>query len=382
MNILTLFALIFICSGQALASGISPSYSTLLKKSYRLQWDSRYFQSDSAINFAGVEEPFPLQKKFIRWDNDIGLSYGLNERLEPSVGIRYRFNNAPEEGIHRNGVESFWFRFKYRIPLSPRFQLTADTRFGQTVHSKDTPRTTLLLGDPGNESEWGAHLTWFASPTLSLSLYGAYRKPPNQLSDEVPYSVKLLWQKNNRGLSLGIDGLASLNTDPYVSESARDKLYFTGGSRHDNSFNRQWLRPQATLYYALSPHWTIHLQAANTVYVRSGDKGMQFGLGLSWTSKGITPSEKKINRFKEYFITANVTKVSKRQRFVQIDQGLGADIYKGMKFDIYTSGFSKESSLLASGIVWQVESNKSIIRLTKRYNKNKKIQPGSIARGY
>ena len=210
----------------------------------------------------------------------------------------------------------------------------------------------------------------------------AYRKPPNQLSEEIPYTAELLWKKNNRGLGLGIDGLLSLNTDPYVSESARNKLYFTGGSQHDNSFNREWLRPRATLHYAFSPHWKIHLQAANTLYVRSGDKGIQLSLGLSWTSKGITPREKKLSRFKEYFITANVTKVSKRERFIQIDRGLDADIYKGMKFDIYSSGFSNDNRLLASGIVWQVESSKSVIRLAERYSKNKKIEPGSIARGY
>ena len=365
-----------------MGEGISALSSNLLKKSYRIQWKSRYFQSESATNFHGTEETFPSQKNFIRWDNDIELSYGLNENSETGLGLRYRFNNAPYEGIHRNGLESFWFHFKYHIPLSSRLQLSAETRFAQSAYSKETPRNTLLLGDPGNESEWGAHLTWFTTRALSLSLYTGYRKPPNQLSEEIHYIMTLLWKKNNRGLNLGIDGIASLNTDPYVSESARDKIYFTGGSRHYNSFNRQWIRPYVSFHYAFKPRWKIHLQASHTMYVRSGDKGLQMGVGLSWTSQGITPAEKKINRFKEYFITANVTKISKKQHFIQIDQGLNADIYKGMKFDIYKAGFSNDNSLLASGIVWQVESGKSIIRLFERYNKDKKIQPGAVARGY
>ena len=98
MNAFALFALTFLWPMCAIAESIPMPSSTLLKKSYRIQWDSHYFQSDSTVNFEGIEEIFPMQQKFIRWDNDIALSYGLNERFEPSIGIRYRFKQCPPRG--------------------------------------------------------------------------------------------------------------------------------------------------------------------------------------------------------------------------------------------------------------------------------------------
>ena len=354
--------------------------STLLQKSYKIQWNTRYFQSHSTVDSKGIERIHPPGTYFNRWDNDIRLSYGLNERLEPEIGLRHRFNNSDNVLSSSHGMESFWFQVKYRIPFSSRFQLTAYTRFRQTIYSKNNNGNNMVLGDPGNESEWGGYLTWLASPKISASLYLGYRRPSNQLSEEIHYLLELLWQKKTYGLSLGIDGTASLETDPYPSESGRPQ-YVTGNTNLYNSFNRQWLKPHLALHYAFSPRWKIDLKGSQAIQVLSGDTGLEIGLRLSLISQGITLTQKKIRTFKEYSIEANVTDVSKKKFFVQIDQGLNADISKGMKFDIYEEGFAHDNKILASGIVWKVLSKKSIIRIFKRYT-DKKIQPGAVARGY
>ena len=179
---------------------------------------------------------------------------------------------------------------------------------------------------------------------------------------------------------MGVDGIFSLQTDPYLTESVRPKVP-TGGTKLYNSFNREWVKPYATLHYSLTPHWKISLGASQAIRVLSGDKGTEIFLSLSRTSKGITSTQKKITAFKEYSIEANVIKVSKKQHFVQIDQGLTADISKGMKFDIYKVGLMSDNTLLASGVAWEVGVNKSVIRIFKRYT-DKKIEKGSVARGH
>ena len=377
MKIFFLLSFLFF-QAEAVAQTLPTRSSTLLKKSYRMELKSRYFQSHSTVSSEGAERLWPKGKYFTRWDNDIGLSYGFNDRLESSIGMRYRYNHSGNTLLSSQGIESIWFQAKYRIPLSHRFQLTADTRFQQTVYSEKNG--DIILGDPGQESEWGIHLTWLVNKKNSWSLYTGYRRPPNQLSEEIHYLLEYLWQKKGLGLGVGLDGVVSLQTDPYITESARPKSS-TGGTRHYNSFNQEWMRPYVSLHYVLSPHWRIHFEASQVVRALSGDKGTVLGLKVSRTSKGVTATQKKIEKFKEYNIEANVTKVSKKQHFVQIDRGMDADILKGMKFDIYQVGLMKENELLASGVAWEIASNKSVIRIFKRYS-DKKIKPGTIARGY
>ena len=280
-------------------------------------------------------------------------------------------------------MESIWFQVKYRIPLSSRFHLTPTARFRQTLYSENDTNHDIVLGDPGNEYEWGGNLTWFANSKTSLSIHLGHRQPPDQLSQEIYYLLELFWQKRNRGLSLGVDGIISLQMDPYIMESSRKsaKKKLTGGTYLYNSFNRQSFKPYAALHYRLSPRWTVSLGASQNMQVLSGDRGLEISLNLSRSSKGISHTKKKIGKFKEYFIESNVTQVSKKQLFIRINQGLTADISKGMKFDIYQMGFTGDNTLIASGIAWKVGLNKSIIRIFKRYT-DKKIQRGMVARGY
>ena len=110
-----LFLLFFLWPGITLSRPLP----TLLKKSYRIQWDSRYFRSTSIVDSQGVEQVFPSGQNFTRWDNDIGFAYGLNDRLESAIGARYRLNNSAGTLLSSQGIESIWFQIKYRIPFSP-----------------------------------------------------------------------------------------------------------------------------------------------------------------------------------------------------------------------------------------------------------------------
>ena len=89
----------------------------------------------------------------------------------------------------------------------------------------------------------------------------------------------------------------------------------------------------------------------------------------------------KIDAFKEYHVDGSVLKVSARGNFLRIDQGLSTDVEKGMKFDIYQTDYFGGNELVASGIVYQVGADWSVIKLLKKY-KEITILPGFAARGY
>jgi len=89
----------------------------------------------------------------------------------------------------------------------------------------------------------------------------------------------------------------------------------------------------------------------------------------------------KVESFKEYHIDGSVLKVSARGNFIKIDQGLSTDVEKGAKFDIYQTDYFGGNLLVASGVVFEVGSDWSVIKLTKKY-KDIEIKPGFAARGH
>jgi hypothetical protein len=66
---------------------------------------------------------------------------------------------------------------------------------------------------------------------------------------------------------------------------------------------------------------------------------------------------------------------------VRIDQGLSTDVEKGTKFDIYQTDYFGGNVLVASGYIFEVGSDWSVIKITKKYNEIE-IKPGFAARGY
>ena len=371
---------------------ISPWATTLNRSGYQFKLTSDYFLSSSKVDSKGKETVFN-GPSFSRWDHSATFVYGANSRLELQGGIRSRILESkiiPDDlreqvtGFSASGMESLWGGFRYNIPMTRRTLLTINTQVRKTLFSNDTelPETaeTIILGDPGNEIEIGAGISYLSSRVASYSAYAGYRAPGNDLSREIHYLLEALWRKNNWGFILGSDGVFSLKNDPYTEVGERP-FQKTGGTNLFNSLNREWLKPYISIRHAYSNNKIFHFKVAQTAHAVSSDKGMEFGFGITWGSQGITRGQQKIRTFKEYLAETTITKVSSKGNFVRIDAGLYSNIKKGMKFDIYQTNFSGDNKLMASGIAYKVGTNTSILLIKKLY-RGKRVKKGFIARGY
>jgi hypothetical protein len=125
----------------------------------------------------------------------------------------------------------------------------------------------------------------------------------------------------------------------------------------------------------------VGFQGASVIKGTSTDKGNSLMFSMGWSSEGVSPESIKVNSFKEYQIDGSVLKVSARGNFLRIDQGLSTDVEKGMKFDIYQTDYFGGNELVASGVVYQIGSDWSVVKITKKFLELE-IKPGFSARGY
>lgn len=349
------------------------------------------FKTTSHLDENGKRIPLDDLAGFARVDVDGTIKYGVKDNLELRLGGRYRSNNVvrvgSREAISSAGMERFTVGLKWDFCSKGRLRCAADFAYGQTLYSNKeynsfgaVPRDELVLGDDGSETEVGVHLAYLRNNVNALSVYAGLRMPPNKLSKEIPYSASTLWKNKKWGLEVGVDGVQSLEEESLDNTSNRP-VEATSGTLLYNSINRSWMNAFASVYYSLTTQWRLGTKASNVLGGTYTDGGYEVGVSLMWSSKGVSEKDKKIKKFKEYIVTADITKVSSKGLFVRIDAGLSSDIEKGMKFDIYKKDFSGNNLLVATGVAYEVGSNNSVIKIVKRY-RGVKVKKGFVAMGY
>ena len=80
---------------------------------------------------------------------------------------------------------------------------------------------------------------------LEASLH--YHLPPDHLSDELLYDVHYLFKGAMASLMLGIDGVISLENDPFGGTAALRPEMSTGVTSQFNAINRSWMRRKLNL---------------------------------------------------------------------------------------------------------------------------------------
>ena len=241
------------------------------------------------------------------------------------------------------------------------------------------PDDTLVLGDSGSEYGADLYMTYLQSPWKLDGKIG-YSSPANFLSSEINYKLEIMHSFSKLALFGGVEGIYSLKQDEFSEEPGKKAVQKTGGTKLFNSINREYVAPYIGANYSFDK-FIIGLQGKTILSGISTDKGNAISLSIGWNSDGITPESVKIGSFKEYQIDGSVLKVSAKKNFVRIDQGISTDVEKGMKFDIYQTDYFGGNVLVASGVVYQVGPDWSVIKLLKKY-KAVEIKPGFAARGY
>ncbi len=383
--LILIFSFSFIFFSEQVYPATRGDADLLNEKAYCLQFQISQFYSTSSFSENGVEVPFSGDQGFSVIDSDFKLSYGIEKNLESTLFFKAR-NVKVNDGTtaaSNTGPESVGISAKYQFgPIGNiKYALGVHylkTLYTNTVYANENlvPKNSVILGDDGTEYGVGFFSTYLNHP---WKLNGAlvYVSPPNDLSSEISYKAEILYQLKTFSFFAGIDGIYSLQRDQAIV-----KPFMASGmpSKYFNSFNREKFSSFLGLDYLIGKV-DLNFKVSMVLAGKSTDKGSLIQLGFSWGTEGVSPESVKVSSFKEYHIEGSVLKVSARGNFVKIDQGLSTDVEKGMSFDIYQTDYFGGNLLVASGVIHEVGSDWSVIKVVKKYSEID-IKPGFAARGY
>ncbi len=355
---------------------------------YSFSSKASFFKTSSFYDYKGVETSLIEGDQFSLMDLDLIASYGISRKLELTAFGKLRKASSTFDEItsESSGIESVGVEGKYAFAKFGGITYVLGVHYRQTLYTNknyiDTTGMTedsLVMGDSGSEYGVDLYMTYLQSPWKLDGKLG-YSSPPNNLSSEINYKLEVMRRFNNLGLLGGVEGIYSLKNDEFTEEPGKKAVQNTGASALFNSVNHQYIAPYLGLNYAFDS-FNAGIKAQTIMSGISTDKGHSISLTLAWNTSGVSAESVKIGSFKEYFIEGSVLKVSDRKNFVRIDQGISTDVEKGMKFDIYQTDYFGGNVLVASGVVYQVGPDWSVIKLLKKYKKVD-IKPGFAARGY
>ena len=357
-------------------------------KAYSVSIDASIFEMSAHYDSDGKEYSKLTGSAYRLIDTDFKLSYGLSSNLEVSLLARARSVSSSDGTTTANniGPESGGVEVKYAFDPVGSMLYAVGLRYRKTLYTNTVYANSqipasdqVILGDDGSEYAVDLYST-YTSGFWKWDLQLSYVSPPNDLSSEVDYKVQGMYRFTKLSFFIGVEGIHSLNRDQFTDTPASKPLMAVGQSALFNSLNREKMAPFLGGYYAFDK-FQLGLKGETIVSGRSTDKGNMLVASLSWNSDGVTSESVKVDSFKEYHIDGSVLKVSARGNFIKIDQGLSTDVEKGMKFDIYQTDYFGGNVLVGSGVVYEVGSDWSVIKLLKKY-KEIEIKPGFAARGY
>ena len=372
-------------------SYISPT-KTLNKRSYQLGISTDYFNSSSRIDADGQTQDFDSGESFSRIQTEVSGSYGLIDHLQISGGVRYRQNNSTvintltgeAENDVSSGVESTFVNILYAFPTVDRmtYALEGSFRF-RTFSNQETNATgqgELILGDEGNDYGASFAATYSSRANNFLSGKVGYKNPGEHLSPELVWQVEGAMAWRYLALIAGVDGVSSLNNDPYGNNPTNKPVFYTGSTFLYHSTNRELIAPYAGVNIALGETWRVEMKGSQVVSGRSTDLGTAYGISLIRRVEKIK-ANKTDKSFKEYDFEATVTQVSPKKGYLVIDKGISEDVQKGMKIDFFEFDYVGGNILLARGIVIEAKSETSVVKITQVFNAKKEIKEGVLARG-
>ena len=377
-------------SGGAIAAAVHRGSAELLNpEAYSISTSAMVFQTSAYFDNEGTEVEMNDGDSYRLIDVDLAISYGVSKNLQLTAMGRFRNVNstASEVTTSNSGAESLGLYAKYAFDPVGKVRYALGLHYRQTLYSNVTigtdktqlPQDQIILGDAGSEYGIDFLMTYSSHPWKWDAKIG-YNNPANDNSEEVVYNLEGMYRFTKLGLLAGVEGIYSLKKDQFSDTPNEKPLQPTGASKLFRSVNRQKMAPYIGLNYALEKV-LLEVKGQTVLSGTSTDKGSSILLGLSWSSGGVTPESTKVESFKEYLVDGSVLKVSARGNFIRVDQGLSTDVEKGMKFDIYQTDYFGGNVLVASGIVYDVGADWSIIKLVKKY-KEIEIKPGFAARGY
>jgi hypothetical protein len=389
-NILYIAGLVcLVNSFNVMGAAYRPAAKVLTYKSLAFESSIDYFSTSAYYNHNGEEVAMESGDSFSKIDLDILGRYGLSRRLEARLSGRLRQNNSVnvDQDISETGIESVAAGLKYELVYSKkRWALALDFQFRQTIYSNEysaTPAKDVMpLGDSGSSLTFGVIANYTPAKRYILEGEIFYNAPSREQSSEILYRFENALVFNKWAILLGIEGITSLKTDGYTNDPTNKPKTGSQSSYMYNSINREIMMPYIGLNFGNFNSFGVEGRLGSVIAGNSTDKGMNLSVNAVWKLKsGKSKKQSKIEKFKEYEFEASVVKVSPRGRYVKIDKGLSNDVEKGMKIDIYQFDYVGGNVLVATGVVFTVGADESIVKIFKVY-RSIPVKIGFVARGF
>ena len=201
---------------------------------------------------------------------------------------------------------------------------------------------------------------------------------PSYLSDQLDYDVQYLYQGSNFNMGFGLIGIFSMKDHPFSENPTSRPSISRGVTKYFNGVNQAELSPYAQLGFRVGG-LDVTTRASKTLSGVDTDEAFRFYLNQAIDFDGVDTSVDRDSILEEYTNSAKVIQVAPRGNFFKINQGLSTSIEKGMSVDVYQSDFFGGNVLVASGVVFSSETDSSVVKILKFYQKIP-IKEGFIVR--
>lgn len=357
-------------------------------------------------------------------DTDFGARFSYWKDLETTIKFKIRSNSSSIESTTlansaaNTGIESSGILLKYLIYSSSNTLFSIGIHYLQTLYSNLTytssqtvPTDQIVLGDAGNEYGVDFYTTYQNSPFWKNNFKLSYNQPPNELSTEIIYKLETIYLKYKINFIAGLEGIKSLNNDPYTKFPSLKPQTSNGQTHLFNSINREKLSPYIGGIYSYN-NFDFFTKIATIVSGRSTDKGNEFTIGLNFNyssdntnivdtkpkndlnqktsnetyqqpieeiNKNPEVKNDKLNPNEKY--DALITRVSKKKFFATIDKGEIDHIKMDDKFKIFQLVNNEKKYIIAYGTVVQIGPNWTIIKIIDKIPETE-LRVGFYARKY
>jgi hypothetical protein len=367
-----------------------PKSQTLYDEGNEFNIKFDYFQSIKNIDSDGNLVEFSDGESYYRADLDMSFAYGLSNDFQIKVGGIFRANSSAQRvadelyTFSNSGAKSTYLQFLYRLPKEDNTEYTIEANYENSLftntESQNVTPEELILGDDGTSVSIGLNITHYFKNQNFITARGLYRNPSESLSSEWFTQVEgaLMWNKVS--LIAGLEYVSSLEQDAYASDPTSKPRYDTGNTNLYNSINRSWTAPYIGVNIALWGLWRFEFLTKPRVAGSSTDVGNNYIFTLARRNAENKNMELKYSAFKEYTVEASVIKISKSRDSVVIDAGVIAGLEKGSKIDFYFFDYVDGNKLIASGYVVKAGASKSMVKITKKFDK-KRVDENTLARG-
>ncbi len=389
LKLLLLFSLSF----GAVARSYINKTETLDEKGTEFGANTTFFIPTQFSNDNGEVEDFEENEGYFRTDLLLDFKYGFTSQLQTSIGANFRLVQASgtfdneEKKLSASGLESIIVQLKYSFPMVNQLQYsfevnyrnaTYDNEYFEVSEVQEVPEATAI-GEGSTELSAGGGFTFMTEDQNFFSGRVLYRNPGEKLSSEIYSEIEVAFAWQYFTMLFGVENVYSLNQDAFSDDPEEKPQLSRASSPEFNSINRSWTAPYLGINIGIGSMWRVEFKTLSRISGNSTVLGNEFLLNLVRRKSSSNNFKQFDAEFKEYQYEGTITKVSKSKRAVSVDMGLETGVDKGSKVDFYFFDYLEGNQLIASGYVVKVGASKSIVKITKKFSKQK-LKPGVIAR--